>query len=142
MASDHPKKESSSSKNESNNDESLSTGKSETVLLSPSDKCAIRITRFIPFACNKINQDAPKITRFICFAGKMKGESWYGCEYNARKSLAEAKDSQVREFYKAVETDASNILRPCFLLECCMMRERINEMFGKSPHGEISKLRR
>ena len=72
----------------------------------------------------------------------MKGESWYGHEYKVRKSLAEAKDSQVREFYKAVEKDASNILRVCFPSEGCVMRQRIREIFGKSPHSEISKLRR
>ncbi len=124
MARDHPKKALSSSKNESNNDDSLSTRKSETALLSPSDKCAIRITRFIRFA------------------GKMNGESWYRREYKERKSLAEAKDSQVREFYEAVEKNASNILSACLPHEACNMRTRIREIFGKSPHSEISKLRR
>jgi hypothetical protein len=123
MARDHPKNASSSSKNESNNNESLSTMKSDT-LLSRSDKCAIRITRFIRFA------------------GKMNGESWYGREYMARKNLAEAKDSDVREFYKAVEKNASSILVSCFPSEGQVMRERIREMFGKSPQSEIYKLRR
>ena len=121
MARDHPKKALLSSKNESNNDDSLSTKKSETALLSPSDKCTIRITHF------------------ICFARKMNGESWYRCEYKERKSLAEAKDSQVREFYEAVEKNASNILSACLPHEACNMRKRIREIFGKSPHSEISK---
>ena len=41
-----------------------------------------------------------------------------------------------------MKENASNILRACFPSEWRMMRERINEMFGKSPHSEISKLRR
>ncbi len=72
----------------------------------------------------------------------MNGESWYGREYEVRKSLAKAKDSQVREFFMAVEKDASNILRACFPSVCHVTRERIREIFGKSPHSEISKLRR
>ena len=63
-------------------------------------------------------------------------------EYSVRKGLAEAKDSNVREFYKAVEKDASNILRACFPHESYMMRKRIEEIFGQSAHSEISKLRR
>jgi len=59
-----------------------------------------------------------------------------------RKSLAEAKDSQVREFYKAVEKDASNILRACFPSEGHVMRERISEISGQSKHSEINKPRR
>ena len=72
----------------------------------------------------------------------MNGESWYEHEYEVRESLAKAKDSQVREFYKAVEKDASKILRACFPSESHVMRERIQELFGKSPHSAISKLRR
>ncbi len=59
----------------------------------------------------------------------------------SRKILAQAKDSQVREFYKAVEKNASNILVSCFPSEGRVMRERMKEMFGKSPHSEIYKLR-
>ena len=124
MAHDHPKKASSSSQDESDKDESLSTRKSETELLSPSDKSAIIITRF------------------ICFARKKEGESWYEREYLERKSVAEAKDSKVREFYKSAEKNASNILRACFPYEGRNLNERISKIFGKSPHSEISKLRR
>ena len=124
MARDHPKKAPPSSNNESNGDDSLSTRNSETVLLSPSDKCAIIITCFIRFARIK------------------EGESWYEREYLERKSVAEAKDSKVREFYKSAEKNASNILRACFPYEGHVMRERITEVFRKSPHREISKLRR
>ena len=41
-----------------------------------------------------------------------------------------------------MEKDASNILRACFPHEAYMMRKKIMEIFGKSPHSEISKLRR
>jgi hypothetical protein len=57
MARDHPKKASSSSKDESNKDESLSTRRSEIVLLSLFDKCAIGITHFIRFV-GKIKAEA------------------------------------------------------------------------------------
>jgi hypothetical protein len=115
MARDHPKKVSSSSKNESNNDESLSTMKSETVLLSPSDKCAIRITPLIPIVGKvKADEAAAKITRFIRFTKIIVGESWYRCEYGARKDLTRAKDVQVRTFYEALEKDASTILKVYF----------------------------
>jgi hypothetical protein len=80
MARDHPKKAYSSSKNKSNNDESLSTRKSETVLLSPSDKCTIRITRFIRFACNKIIKMQPKLHASSDLPKKLKARA--GIEVN------------------------------------------------------------
>ena len=124
MARDHPKKAPPSSNNESNGDDSLSTRNSETVLLSPSDKCAIIITRFIRFARKK------------------EGESWYEREYLERKSVAKAKDSKVREFYKSAEKNASNILRACFPYESRDLNERILEVFGQSAHKKINNLRR
>ncbi len=63
-------------------------------------------------------------------------------EYPGRKGLANAKDSQVREFYRAVDKAASNILRACFPYECARLKAAIEEMFGQSAHSEITKLRR
>jgi hypothetical protein len=124
MARGHPKKAPPSSDNESNDDDSLFSTNSEPVLLSPSDKSAIIITRFIRF-CRK-----------------REGECWYMREYPGRKGLANAKDSQVREFYRAVDKAASNILRACFPYECARLKAAIEEMFGQSAHSEINKLRR
>jgi hypothetical protein len=143
MARDHLKKASSSSKDESDKDESLSTRKSETELLSPSDKCAIRITPLIPIVGKiKAEEAAAIITRFIRFAKKMEGESWYRREYRARKDLARAKDFEVRKFYKALEKDASTFLKKCFPSEHQAMLTEIKEIFGQSKHGEINEIRR
>ena len=141
MARDHPKKASSSSKHESNNNESLSTRKSETVCHHRPTNAPSELPTSSTSPVRKLIKMQPKLPASSTLPEKMNGESWYRCEYMVRKSLAKAKDSNVR-VYKAVEKDASNILRACFPSECRMMRERIKEMFGKSPHSEISKLRR
>ena len=114
MAHDHPKKASSSSKDESNKDESLSTRRSEKVLLSLFNKCAIRITRFICFVGKIKAEAAARITRFIRFAKKIEGETWYRKEYQVRNNLVEAQDVEVRHFYKALEKNVSTFLGACF----------------------------
>ncbi len=117
--------------------------KSETVLLSPSDKCTIRITPLIPIVGKiKAEEAAAKITHFIWFAKIIVGESWYRREYGVRKDLTRAKDVQVRTFYEALEKDASTILKACFPSEHQAMLTEIKEIFGQSKHGEINEIRR
>jgi hypothetical protein len=143
MARDHLKKASSSSKDESDKDESLSTRKSETELLSPSDKCAIRITPLIPIVGKiKAEEVATKISRFIRFAKIIVGESWYRREYWARRDLAREKDVEVRKFYKALEKDAFTFLKACFPSEHRAMLTEIKNTFGQSKHKEINEIRK
>lgn len=139
MARDHLKKASSSSQDESDKDESLSTRKSETELLSPSE----RITPLIPIVGKiKAEEAAAKFKRFIRFAKIIVGESWYRREYWARRDLARAKDVEVRTFYAALEKNASTILKACFPSEHRAMLTEIKKIFGQSKHKEINEIRK
>jgi hypothetical protein len=139
MAHDHLKKASSSSQDESDKDESLSTRKSETELLSPSE----RITPLIPIVGKiKAGEAEAKIKRFIRFAKIIVGESMYRREYWTRKDLARAKDVEVRTFYAALEKNASTILKACFPYEHQAMLTEIKKIFGQSKYKEINEFRR